>query len=252
IISIKTNTITKMCDMAACGAVTCCYGVSCFGSVIKKSTGTRMLYVINFMIVSILSYLFSSYAYSWFKNIDVFKVCSHDDECYGSLVVYRLTFALAVYHILLGLVLIGVKSSENGRASIQDGYWPLKLLFLAGFTVVTFFIPNSFFKYYAWVSLVGAAIFILIQLVLLIEFAYSISENWIQKVEDEGHVTKKWYILLLISSIGTVALSLALSITMLVLWSKTSSLNQFFIIFNMGISLIIGLLSITEKSINHY
>ncbi|EFA77480.1 TMS membrane protein [Heterostelium album PN500] len=236
-----------MCGILACGTMACCAGCSCCGSIIKKSTGTRVIYVIFFLLVSVISYILSAFASQWFASVDVLKICSkYDNECFGSLVVYRLTFSLAIYHILLGLALIGVKSSEDSRAAIQDGYWPVKIFFLAGLSFASFFIPNTFFVYYGWISLFGAALFILIQLILLIEFAYGINEIWVSKIEDEGHLTNRYYIMLLGSTIATICIALALTITMLVLWSKTS-INQFFIVFNLGLSLIIGVLSINEK-----
>ncbi|GAM29010.1 hypothetical protein SAMD00019534_121860, partial [Acytostelium subglobosum LB1] len=156
-----------------------------------------------------------------------------------------------MYHLLLAMMLIGVKSSSESRAVIQDGYWPVKLLALATLSVVSFFIPNKFFQYYGWVSLGGAAFFILIQLVLLIEFAYSINQRWVEKLEDEGHITNRYYVLLIVFTFGSIILALALSIVMLVLWSKTSQLNQFFIVFNMALSFIIGVLSINERIREH-
>ncbi|EGG19994.1 TMS membrane protein [Cavenderia fasciculata] len=207
---------------------------SCCGSVLslKKSTCTRTFY----------------WAFSWFADIDVLQICSkQDNECYGALVVYRLTFGLAVYHILLALILIGVKNTENPRAQIQDGYWPVKIVLLAGIIFASFFIPNQFFVYYGWISLFGAAAFILIQLVLLIEFGYTLNEKLVSKIEDEGHSSNRYYIVLLVASIGTICLALALTITMLVLWGKTCSINQFFVVFNLGLSLIIGVLSVNER-----
>jgi len=74
--------------------------------------------------------------------------------------------------------MIGVQSSRDWRASIQNGYWAFKLLFWSTFVVVAFFIPNEF--YFVWgkyFAIAGAALFVLIQIVLLIDFAYTFSES---------------------------------------------------------------------------
>jgi hypothetical protein len=42
-----------------------------------------------------------------------------------------------------------------------------------GITVAAFFIPNEFFVVFGWIALFGAGGFIIIQLVYLIEFAYT-------------------------------------------------------------------------------
>lgn len=59
---------------------------------------------------------------------------------------------------------------------------------------------------------VGAGFFIIIQLVLLIEFAYSWAESWLLKMEDEEmDGTKRWYTLLLVASFGLILGGLALT-----------------------------------------
>ncbi|EAL66846.1 TMS membrane protein/tumour differentially expressed family protein [Dictyostelium discoideum AX4] len=216
---------------------------------IKKSTSTRLVYVVFFLLVSIVAYILSYWTFSWFNNLDVLKICSKgDNECKGALVVYRLTFGLALYHILLGLVMINVKSAGDSRAKLQDGYWPLKILLLGVLIFVSFFIPNSFFRVYTWISIFSAAIFIFIQLVLLIECAYSLNESCVRKIEDEGHSGKKWYVLLCVLSFGSIALAVAGTVLMLVFYGRGScSINQFYIVFNLGICLIVGVLSISEK-----
>merc|ERR1712063_71950 len=103
----------------------------------------------------------------------------------GTFSVYRLTFALFLSHGLLSVFFIGIRSTKDPRAMLNDGWWPLKLPALLGLTIACFFIPNEFFTYYAWVAIIGAGLFILIQLVLLIDFAYSWSESWVSKWQDD-------------------------------------------------------------------
>lgn len=50
-----------------------------------------------------------------------------------------------VFHGLMALLMIRVQNSSDFRASIQDGWWLIKLLAIAGLTVAAFFIPNQFF-----------------------------------------------------------------------------------------------------------
>ncbi|KAK5584200.1 hypothetical protein RB653_005808 [Dictyostelium firmibasis] len=216
---------------------------------VKKSTSTRLVYVIFFLIVSVVAYVLSYWSFSWFNSLDVLKICSKSDSgCQGALVVYRLTFGLALYHILLGLIMINVKSAGDGRAKLQDGYWPLKILLLGILIFVSFFITNPFFRIYSWISIFCAAIFIFIQLLLLVDFAYSLNESCVRKIEDEGSDGKKWFVLLCVLSFGCIAISVAGTVVMLVFFGKGNcSINQFYIVFNLGICLIVGVLSISGK-----
>lgn len=116
---------------------------------------------------------------------------------------------------------------------------------------------------------VGAGFFIIIQLVLLIEFAYSWNESWLGKMEDEEmDGTKKWYYMLLTATfsllLGSIGLTIAMYISFLfivllyyylyyfdskyVLFGKSGcSLNQFFISFNLILGLIYCVMSIHPK-----
>ena len=91
-----------------------------------------------------------------------------------------------VFHGLMALLMIRVKNSSDFRAGIQDGWWLFKLVGIVGITVAAFFIPNEFFVVFGWIALFGAAGFIIIQLVYLIEFAYS----WYTTHRTAPHTTQ--------------------------------------------------------------
>ena len=61
----------------------------------------------------------------------------------GYLAVYRVMFAVAMFFLLFMLIMIGVKSSKDGRAGIQNGFWGIKILLIIGGTVGAFFIPAT-------------------------------------------------------------------------------------------------------------
>jgi hypothetical protein len=80
--------------------------------------------------------------------------------------------------MFFALLMMGVQSSKEPRAELQNGYWIPKLLGWVGIAVGSFFIPNEFFiGWGTFVNMPGAFLFILIQVVLLIDFAYTVSEN---------------------------------------------------------------------------
>ena len=172
--------VASCCALQACwcciGAIPCCCGAALN---ITKSMATRVTYTAFFLLLSLLAWIFEIYTQSDLWHIPFFD-CSTDSDC-GTYTVYKVTFALFVYHLLLSILLVGVKNSKNPRAMINDGMWPLKLFFLFGLVIADFFIPDTFFYYFAWVSLFGAGIFIIIQLVLLVDLAYSWSESWVTK-----------------------------------------------------------------------
>ena len=109
---------------------------------------------------------------------------------------------------------------------------------------VSFFIPNGFFMFWGnYVSLIGATIFILLGLVLLVDFAHSWSELCLENWEATGSNLWQWII------IGSTAGMYAATITLTgVLYGffagEGCTLNRFFITFNMILCAIITVMCI--------
>lgn len=103
----------------------------------------------------------------------------------GYLAVYRICFALACFFSLMAVMMIGAKSSRDGRAPIQNGFWGIKYMIVIGFTIAAFFIPNgSFGTIWMWIGLLGGVAFILVQLVLIVDFAHGWAETWVGKLNQ--------------------------------------------------------------------
>ena len=110
----------------------------------------------------------------------------------GYKAVYRLCFGLAMFYLLLSLLMINVKSSSDPRAAIHNGFWFFKFAAAIAIIIGAFFIPEgTFTTVWFYVGMAGAFCFILIQLVLLIDFAHSWNESWVEKME-EGN-SRCWY-----------------------------------------------------------
>lgn len=98
----------------------------------------------------------------------------------GYMAVYRVCFGMACFFALMSLIMLGVKSSRDPRSHIQNNFWPLKFLICFGAAIGAIFIPDgSFGPAMMWVGLIGGLAFILVQLVIIVDFAHSLAENWI-------------------------------------------------------------------------
>lgn len=114
----------------------------------------------------------------------------------GYLAVYRICFAFACFFALMAVMMIGAKSSRDGRAGIQNGFWGIKFIIVIAIAIGAFFIPDgSFGTFWMWIGLIGGVVFILIQLVLLVDFAHSWAETWVGEYTQEANKSK-FYILL--------------------------------------------------------
>jgi len=110
--------------------------------------------------------------------------------------------------------------------------------------VVSFFIPNEFFMFWGnYVSLIGATIFILLGLVLLVDFAHSWTEMCLDNWQNSDSALWQWIL------IGSTAAMYIACITLTgILYAYFASsgctLNRFFISFNLALCIIITILCI--------
>lgn len=113
-----------------------------------------------------------------------------DVYCQGDAAVYRLSFVLSLF--FLG---IGILASLNDR--INRGFWGIKFIVIILMVFISFFIPNSVFDNtgFAWVARIGSVFFLLLQILILIEFAYDWGERWISLAfPDDGSEHDKKYV----------------------------------------------------------
>lgn len=97
----------------------------------------------------------------------------------GYMAVYRICFAIVCFFALMALMMVGASSSRDPRAPVQNGFWAIKYMLVFGITIGAFFIPaGSFGTAWMWIGLLGGLAFILVQLVLLVDFAHTWSDSW--------------------------------------------------------------------------
>lgn len=147
-------------------------------------------------------------------------------QCFGFAAVHRVNFALGLLHALLAMLLIGVNTSKDKRAPIQNGFWGPKIVIWLALIVGTFFIPNSFFEMWGnYVALVGAILFLLLGLVLLVDLAHTFAEYCIEKIEDTD--SRLWRGILVGSTLTMYLGSLAMTIVMYIFFASSGcSMNQ--------------------------
>ncbi|CAF0849838.1 unnamed protein product [Adineta ricciae] len=170
----------------------------------------------------------------------------------GSLAVYRLSFGMTIFFFILSLLMINVKSSKDFRAKIQNGFWGFKLLALIGLIVGAFFIPeHGFSQTFMVFGMIGGFLFILIQLLLSIDFVHSWNESWIDRVESGS---KKYGYGLLFFTFLFYALSITGIVLFYIYYAPDRSvcrLHTFFISFNLCLCFVLSIVSILPQVREH-
>lgn len=170
------------------------------------------------------------------------------DVIVGYKSVYRMCFAMTCFFFLFSAIMIRVRTSRDPRAALQNGFWFFKFLILVGITVGAFFIPDGTFNtVWFYFGAVGSFIFILIQLILLIDFAHSWNKIWVENAE-EGN-SKGWYAALLFFTVLNFALAFTAVVLFYVYYTQSDDCTEHkvFISLNLIFCIVISVVSILPK-----
>ncbi|GIY14683.1 probable serine incorporator [Caerostris darwini] len=241
--AVTAGQLACCCGSAACSL--CCSACpSC-----KNSTSTRIMYAVMLLLTTIVSCIMLSPDIE--KKLKSLPFCDEKcDSAVGYLAVYRLIFALTLFFLLFSVLMIGVKSSRDARAGIQNGFWAIKYLLLIGGMVGAFFIPDktTFGSVWMYFGMIGGFLFILIQLVLIIDFAHGWTERWLENYEETQ--SKGWYCALIFFTLLHYVLSIAAAVLLFIYYTQDPDgcgLQKFFISFNLICCIILSIVSVLPK-----
>ncbi|KAI5622913.1 serine incorporator 1-like, partial [Silurus asotus] len=239
-----------------CGPATC---LACrFCSKCKNSIVTRIIYTLILFLDTIIAFIMLSPTVEH-RMRQIPGLCENNvtstaagmfqcETFVGYRAVYRLCFGISTSFLVFFLLTINIKNTRDFRAAIHNGYWFFKIALIIMLTVAAFYIPQGRFSI-IWfiVGAIGAFVFILIQLILLMDFVHSLSESWINKMENENK--KLWGCALY----SVTSLNYSLSITAVTLMyifyaqPEKCALNRFFIFFNLILCIIASVISLLKK-----
>jgi hypothetical protein len=194
-----------------------------------RSIATRIAYALLLLVNSIISWLMlTDWAVKKLQNLtlDYMTISCNGKDCYGFVAVHRMNFALGSLHLLLAVLLLGVQSSKDKRAPIQNGFWGPKLVGWLLLIVVTFLIPDGFFITWGnYVALVGAVLFLLLGLILLVDLAHTWAEHCLERIDATE--SRAWQVALVGSTVTMYLAALTMTIVMYIFFAgHNCSMNQ--------------------------
>ncbi|KAH0842293.1 Membrane protein TMS1 [Fonsecaea pedrosoi] len=216
----------------------------------RSSIATRIAYAMILLVNSILAWIMlTPWAIKKLEHLtlDYMTFKCGSSECYGYFAVQRINFALGMFHLILSILLIGVRSTKDTRAGLQNGFWGPKLLVWIGFIVISFFIPEGFFMFWGnYVAYVGAMLFVLLGLILLVDLAHTWAELCQDKIDEgDGPNYRLWQVLLMGSSLGMYLAALAMTIVMYIFFASSGcSMNIAAITINLVLLFVVTFLSV--------
>ncbi|XP_014671537.1 PREDICTED: serine incorporator 5-like [Priapulus caudatus] len=242
------------CCCGSMAASLCCKGCPA----VRESTSTRVMYTLQFVLCGAIACLMiTDHAQKWLQdNLSFFNsVClalragPNCTRLIGYMAVYRVCFAIVVYFILLFLFTLGVTTSRSWRANVHNGLWLIKYILLCVLVAGIFIVPSPYaeiiIQVWMWVGVVGAVIFIAIQMVLLVDFAHSLNDRIVRKMQHGGSRCC-WFSLIVVMALVLYGICV---ISVVLLFSfytnlKGCFINKLFICINSGLCFVLSLASV--------
>jgi len=99
-------------------------------------------------------------------------------SCKGNAAVYRISLMTALFFLIMSL-------GSAGSRAFHVGLWLIKVLIYCALIISGFFIPNYVFddSGYAWFSRVCSVLFLMAQVLILVDFGYTWNDDWYNKGE---------------------------------------------------------------------
>ena len=157
-------------------------------------------------------------------------------ECWAYLAVMRISLAMVIYHAVLTLLVFGVRRGGEVRASLQNGFWPIKFVVWLTLIVLMFYVPDSAFYNYHVAAIVFSALFIIMQSFVLVDFAWAWAQHWIDKWEETSDDFYKYCLIGFcgIFYVGTLVVSVLMYMYFGPPEKPGCGLNSYFVTMNLG------------------
>ncbi|KAB5528468.1 hypothetical protein PHYPO_G00140530 [Pangasianodon hypophthalmus] len=236
-----------------CGSAACSLCCACCPK-IKQSTGTRFMYALYFMLVTITCVIMMSPTVEMQLRdnfpfyLEICKKLNAGENCsalVGYSAVYKVCFGMACFFFFFSMFTIRIRSSTGCRAAVHNGFWFLKFLALLACCAGGFFLPGEekFLEVWRYVGAAGGFLFLIIQLMLLVQFAHRWNQNWSSGVDHN----KLWYAALALVTLVLFSVAVGALVFMAMYYTHPEAcfLNKVFLGVNSGLCFIVSLLAIS-------
>lgn len=159
--------------------------ISCCGRTGVSFHAAKIFYALQIALAGTLALILHAYGsnINFLIEWSVWSVgCTNTSSdaheiCFGNQFVYRISFATVCYFLSIGLFsLISIQA--------HVGWWGLKLLWQLLLVVLSMLIPFAFFNTYVDFATVASAIFLVLSVIVLIDFGYTLQDWASSKIDS--------------------------------------------------------------------
>ncbi|KAJ4952519.1 hypothetical protein NE237_029351 [Protea cynaroides] len=217
--------------LGSCAAACACEACRSVVSGISRRS-SRIAYCGLFAFSLIVSYILRELAAPLMEKIPWINYFHQtpDREWFETDAVLRVSLGNFLFFTIFAIMMIGVKDQKDPRDQLHHGGWMVKIVSWCLLVILMFFLPNGIVSFYETISRFGSGLFLLVQVVLLLNFVHEWNDKWVRKDEQF------WYIALFVVSLVCYVATFSFS-GLLFHWFTPSGydcgLNTFFIVMTL-------------------
>ena len=91
--------------------------------------------------------------------------------------------------------------------------------------LIVFFIPSQFFLGFGWVAFVLGILFLIVQIVIFVEFTFELNEAWIEK-DGADNVQGPWHMAILAISVLCFGLAIGQTVVMFMFFGTNNQTGE--------------------------
>ncbi|XP_042464426.1 probable serine incorporator [Zingiber officinale] len=232
------------CLASCCASCACEACRSVAGSISRRSA--RIAYCGLFALSLVISWILREVAAPLMESlpwINHFQKMP-DREWFETSAVLRVSLGNFLFFTILAVLMIGIKNQKDPRDRLHHGGWMAKIVCWCVVVFLMFFVPNGVVSFYESISKFGSGLFLLVQVILLLDFVHAWNENWVSKDEQF------WYMALLIVSMVCYLATFTFA-GVLFHWFTPSGhdcgLNTFFIVLTLILVFVFATIALHPK-----
>ncbi|XP_010929191.1 uncharacterized protein [Elaeis guineensis] len=232
------------CLASCCAACACEACRSVVGGISRRSA--RIAYCGLFALSLIVSWILREVAAPLMEKLPWINHFHQtpDREWFETDAVLRVSLGNFLFFTILAVLMVGIKDQKDPRDRLHHGGWMAKIVCWCVLVILMFFVPNGLVSFYETISKFGSGLFLLVQVVLLLDFVHGWNDSWVSKDEQF------WYMALFIVSLVCYVTTFSFT-GLLFHWFTPSGhdcgLNTFFIVLTLILVLVFAVVALHPK-----
>ncbi|KAF0689750.1 Aste57867_18818 [Aphanomyces stellatus] len=160
--------------------------------------------------------------------------------CEGNQTIFRASMVIGIFFFVMMCWSACTETGYSRRCAILGFELPLYLGLLVG----AFFLPNAVFDVYSWIAAILSAVFIVMQIIILLDCVYGIRDYVLDKIQAEPGA-RMWPILYLGLSLGSLVGAIVSLVFLFIYFDGSSLATAFMVITALFLVVLPGLGSLS-------